>query len=201
MDTNFSLNLFLVAVLFILYCLRESDFKTENFQNNSNEKIESEALEAEAPESELTKKIKKIEQKYQSKTVPALSNASKQYQAALIDAQNEADAQAQEDLIKINLASGNNSKKKENNTNSENDSIVGTSNDYLAKFNEIKNNNNKDSFVNTSNGLFNKHNLPPSSRPNVIDIFDATEPFVESEIVQHSFEGDGNIFLPKVYVY
>ena len=105
------------------------------------------------------------------------------------------------DLIKINLASGNDSNKKENNNNIENDSIVGISNDYLAKFNEIKNNNNKDSFVNTSNGLFNKHNLPPSSRPNVIDIFDATEPFVESEIVQHSFEGDGNIFLPKVYVY
>jgi hypothetical protein len=217
MDTNFSLNLFLVLVLVVLYCFRESDFKTDNFQNYSIDNFK-ETVKGEEERSDLKTKFKELE-KYKNKPTPGLSKNYQNIQEQLLEAQSDADSQAQADLEKINLASGNNSKKK---IKKNNNTIIKSSDDVVTIFNKKKASF-TDSFVDTesldskqnnppnnlpqpqnlnttSYGLFNKHNLPPSSRPNVIDIFNTTKPSMESDIVQHSFDGNGNIFLPKVYV-
>lgn len=208
MDTNFNLNLLLVLILAILYCFRDSDYKTDNFVNYSIDNFQ-ETVKSEEETSELDKRFNDLEKKYKNKPLPK-NNKMEEYQNQLMQAEKEAELE----IEKSNLNTSNKKKKvkkKNNNT------IIKSSNYYVKKASFT------DSFVNTesldskqnnppnnlaqpqnlnttSYGLFNKHNLPPSSRPNVIDIFNNTEPAMESDIVQHSFKGDGNIFLPKVYV-
>ena len=205
MDTNFNLNLLVVLILAILYCFRDSDFKTDNFENYSRDNFQ-ETVKSEDETSDLNKRFNDLEKKYKNKPPPK-NNKMEEYQNQLMEAQKEAELEAEK------TTSSNKKKKVKKNTNT----IIKSSNYYVKKASST------DSFVDTesldskqnnppnnvpqpqnlnttSYGLFNKHNLPPSSRPNVIDIFNNTEPAMESDIVQHSFKGDGNIFLPKVYV-
>ena len=233
MDTNFRLNLFLVVILFIIYCFSESDLKVEKFQDSNKEKNkiekpppkEEDILEEEEREekevdvnADYLNRTKALETKYTNKSENSIETMN-QYQKSLktLGAISQtAETQAQKSLNDaINIANGNNKEKKE----PERTSIIKKESDYTKKLH-----NGKSEFINTKSlngrennppnnlpipqdmnttnyGLFNKHNLPPSSRPNVIDIFDNTESFVESEIMQHNLGGDGHVFIPKLEIY
>ena len=207
MDTNFNLNLLLVLILAIIYCFSESDFKTNNFKNYSNDNFQ-ETVKSEEETSDLNKRFNDLEKKYKNKPLPK-NNKMDEYQNQLMEAQKEAELEAE----KSTSNTSNKKKKVKKTTNTiiksssyyvklsgSNDSFVDTESLDSKQNNPYNNLPQPQNLNTTSYGLFNKHNLPPSSRTNVIDIFNTTEPSVESEIVQHSFEGDGNIFLPKVYV-
>lgn len=212
MDTNFNLNLLLILILAILYCFRDSDLKSDNFENFLIDNFQN-TVESEEETSDLNKKFNELEKKYKNKQPPK-NNKMDEYQNQLMEAQKEAELEAE----KSTSNTSNKKKKVKKNSNtiikpsnyyvkqaSSNDSFVDTESldtEFLdSKQNNPPNNLPQPQNLNTTvYGLFNKHNLPPSSRPNVIDIFNNTEPSMESDIVQHSFKGDGNIFLPKVYV-
>ena len=60
MDTNFNLNLLLVLILAILYCFRDSDFKTDNFKNYSRDNFQ-ETVISEDETSDLNKRFNDLE--------------------------------------------------------------------------------------------------------------------------------------------
>lgn len=97
-------------------------------------------------------------------------------------------------VFNINYMNNRNNNNNSNNTNNSNN---------INNMNQNNNNNNLKDFSDENNeeyGLFNKYNLPPSSRPNVIDVFSSTQPFVESEIEQYKFTSNGNVFLPSLQI-
>ena len=226
MDTNLNLNLFLVIVLAILYCFKESDLKNiENFENNSKNDFQ-DGVTSEEEKTELELKFENYEKRYRNKKNPK-NDKMKEIQMQLVKAQNEAELAAK------NATSNNSNKKKK--VKKDRNTIIPSSGEFVKKFNKgtIENFVESENFEsenanynilpqiinNTRYGLFNKHNLPPSSRPNVIDIFDSTESteatdsIVEEEILgvsnisqktkdilTHKFKEEGNIFIPNLTV-
>lgn len=207
MDTNFTLNLVLVSILLIIYFFSESDFKSENFENVDSESNES---------NKVKNKIEQLSAVYNKKPTLNAEVKIKKLQKETEKALREASKEAEADLKKIQPPKNKSKKKKDKN------SIIRDSNYYTKKLNKKNEFTNTNEIINSESinsrennpaknlpipqnlnttyyGLFNKHNLPPSSRPNVIDIFEST-PSKGNETTQQNIGGEGNIFIPKLYM-
>jgi hypothetical protein len=100
MDTNFSLNLLLVLILTILYCFRDSDSKNENFKNYSIDNFQ-ETVKGEEDISDLNKRFNNLEKKYKSSPAPINNNKMEKIQNQLIEAQKEAELEAEKSTSNI----------------------------------------------------------------------------------------------------
>tara|TARA_Y100000389_G_C17334422_1_gene449863 strand:+ start:159 stop:854 length:696 start_codon:yes stop_codon:yes gene_type:complete len=231
MDTNFTLNLFVVSILLIIYCFRERDIKLENFENkdnknnkdnkdnetnknNKNNKNNKDNKDNETNESNnANNKIKQLSAIYSEKTTLESSKKIPKLQKQTEQALEKANKEAEADLKKIQPPKKK-SKKKDNN------STIPEAKHYINKLNKKNEFMNTNEIINSESinsrennpaknlpmpqnlnttyyGLFNKYNLPPSSRPNIIDVFESTS---GNETTQQNIGGEGNIFLPKLYM-
>ena len=182
-------------------------------EENREVKSEDEKEEIVNARNDYLKKTAALEKKYTSNSESSIETMN-QYQKSLkslSSVSKSAETQAQKSLNDaINTANGNNKEQKE----PKKTSIMGDVSDYTKRINSSQFINTKSlnsrennppnniplpqELNNTRYGLFNKYNLPPSSRPNVIDIFDNTDSLNDNVIKQDELSGNGNIFLPKL---